>query len=129
MIDEPDEPDEEHEPLETEQPTVDAGNPAAVKKRRTKAQLQEREAERFWQGVFQSEIGRREMWKILQGAHAFETRFACGPNGFPQTESTWFQAGIQDFGLRLYLTWSRSYRAGVLLMHEENDSNFAKQKS
>ena len=36
--------------------------------------------------------GRQEMWGLLQAAHAFEERFACGPNGFPQVEATWFHA-------------------------------------
>lgn len=127
MIDEPDDPDEELEPLETEQPTVDAGNPAAVKKRRTKAQLQEREAERFWQGVFQSEVGRREMWKLLASMHPFETVFACGPNGFPQPEATWFKAGETALGLRIYQTWAAKWPVEVMAMLTEHDPRFAKR--
>lgn len=126
-----DEPDEEidgqpDEPQASEQPTVDAGSPRAVRKRQTKLQLQQREADRFWQGVFQSEVGRREMWRLLSEAHPFETSFACGPNGFPQPEATWFKAGEQALGLRIYQAWLQKHPLEVMAMHREHDPRFAK---
>lgn len=127
MNDEPDEPEDELEPLESEQPTVDAGSPRAVRKRLTKLQLQEREGDRFWQELFQSEVGRREMWKLLATMHPFDTTFACGPNGFPQPEATWFKAGEQQIGLRIYQTWLAKYPLEVMAMHKEHDPRFAKR--
>lgn len=111
----------------SQQQTVDAGSPRAVKKRQTKLQIQEREEERFWKGVFSDPIGRRCMWKLLDGAHPFEERFACGPNGFPQTEATWFHAGEQSLGLRIYQTWLARFPLEVMEMHKEHDSRFGKK--
>lgn len=117
------------EPLASEQPTVDAGSPRAVKKRQTKLQIQAREEERFWHGVFSDEIGRRCMWKLLQAGHPFDTRFACGPNGFPQAEATWFHAGEQDFALRMYQAWLAAHPLEVMAMHHEHDPRFSKKKA
>jgi hypothetical protein len=104
----------------------DAGNPRSVRRRKVKKELQEREADRFWrERVFNDEIGRREMWAILREAHTFEERFACGPNGFPQVEATWFEAGKQSLGQRIYQTWLLRYPELVMAMHRENDPRFA----
>lgn len=122
-------PDIEEEDDGEEQPVdenLNAADPKAFRERRRKADIDRENAEAFWQRVFSDPIGRREMWGILTDAHAFEERFACGPNGFPQTEATWFQAGEQALGLRLYLSWQRIAPEGVLLMHQENDHRFAR---
>lgn len=116
------------EPLATEQPTVDAGDPRRVKRRLTKIQIREREDARFWRSCFESEVGRRCLWGILQNGHPFETRFACGPNGFPQAEATWFHAGEQDLALRIYQKWLADFPLEVMQMHRENDSRFSKAK-
>jgi hypothetical protein len=89
----------------------------------------EKEAADFWKYVLSHPIGRREMWKILQAASTFEERFACGPNGFPQPEATWFKAGEQSLGLRLFLSWQIIDPAGVLLMQQEHDPRFVKPKA
>ncbi len=128
MSDEPDDDDQElTEPLPSEQPTVDAGSPAAVKKRQTKLQIQQREEDRFWQGAFSDPVGRRCLWKFLQEGHPFETRFACGPNGFPQEQATWFHAGEQDLALRIYQAWLAKHPIEVMAMHTENDPRFSKK--
>lgn len=126
-----DEPEDqlEPEPLSpAEQPTVDAGSPRAVKRRVKKAELLQREEDRFWLGVFQSDVGRRCMWKLLAAGHPFEERFACGPNGFPQTEATWFHAGEQALALRMYQTWQAKFPLEVMAMLQEHDSRFARTK-
>jgi len=87
-----------------------------------------REHESFWKAVFADPIGRREMWALLQDMHPFETVFACGPSGFPQPEATWFKAGEQQLGLRLYQSWHQIDPEGVMLMQRENDSRFAKPR-
>ena len=92
--------------------------------------LERREAEgsKFWSQVFAHPVGRREMWGILQATHAFEERFACGPNGFPQPEATWFHAGEQALGQRMFFSWQRLDPQGVLLMLQEYHPHFAKPK-
>jgi hypothetical protein len=112
-------------PIEPD-PVVNAADERSLRKRKVGLKIQEREAERFWAGVFNDPVGRREMWRLLQSAHPFEERFACGPNGFPQPEATWFHAGEQSLGLRLYQTWLCKFPDLVMLMHAEHDPRFAK---
>lgn len=108
---------------EADQP-FDAGDPAQVRRRGTAQQIKERESIRFWTAIFSDPIGRREMWLLLEAAKPFEERFACGPNGFPQPEATWFNAGQQSLGLRMYQTWLAKYPLEVMAMHAENDPRF-----
>lgn len=105
-----------------EQPN--AAEPKQVRKRRVTQKMRERDDVRFLQDILKDEAGRRFLWRILEAAHTFEERFACGPNGFPQVEATWFEAGIQSFGQRLYQTWLRTDPAAVAAMHRENDPRF-----
>jgi hypothetical protein len=97
-------------------------------KKLNEQERKELEASKFWAQVFAHPVGRREMWEVLQSSHTFEERFACGPNGFPQVEATWFHAGEQAFGQRLFLSWQRFNPDGVLLMLQEHDPRFAKPK-
>lgn len=94
--------------------------------------LQKREKQQsasFWRAVFNSAEGRREMWRILNDdCHGFSPPFACGPNGAPQSEATWYQAGMYALGQRLYQRWLLVARDGVAKMHDENDPNFIKKK-
>ncbi len=110
----------------SEQETVSADNPETERKRRTRIKREFDEAVTFWQSALSTEIGRREIWKLLSEAHTFEDRFACGPNGFPQVEATWFQAGEKAFGQRLWLTLQRYDLDAVLAMHREHDGRLAK---
>jgi hypothetical protein len=119
--------DEERAEDDGSEPLPNAADERAIKKRISKARRSQIEAERFWKSVFADEIGRREMWGILQAAHAFEERFACGPNGFPQPEATWFQAGIQSVGQRLFQSWMLLDREGVFLMLDEHDPRFTRK--
>lgn len=79
------------------------------------------EAAQFWRRVLADPIGRRELWQILANGHAFETRFECGPNGTPQSEATWFEAGAQAFAFNLYRSWQRMDPVGTLRMLLEHD--------
>lgn len=103
---------------------ADAGDPAAIERTRRRQREADKEAAKFWRGVLADPVGRREVWTLLQLAHVFETRFACGPTGFPQPEATWFHAGEQDFGLRLYRSLLRMDMEGVRIMHHEFDPDF-----
>lgn len=98
------------------------------KEQNRRADKDAEESREFWQRVFADPIGRREMWRVLDQCHPFEERFACGPSGVPQPEATWFHAGQQAFGLRLYRSWLILAREGVLTMQDEHDSAFVKPK-
>lgn len=109
-----------------EQQTVSADDTETDRKRKTRIKREFDEAVQFWSEALKSQIGRREIWKLLQSAHTFEDRFACGPNGFPQVEATWFQAGEKAFGQRLWLTLQRYDLSGVMLMHSEHDDRLGR---
>lgn len=126
MADEPDgdEFEDDADQLASEQPTVDAGNRQTLRGQKAGIAKEKAEGVVFWRAVLTDSIGRCEVWRLLQDAHTFETRFACGPNGFPQPEGTWFQAGQQDFGLRLYQKLLALDPVLVMTMHRENDPRF-----
>lgn len=109
-------------------PAESASERRAYEKKLNKAERREFEARQFWKAAFAHPVGRRELWGILQAAHAFEERFACGPNGFPQPEATWFHAGEQAVGQRLFMSWQALDPHGVFLMQIEHDPRFAKPK-
>jgi hypothetical protein len=103
-----------------------AGDVAAIKRKRDRTRRDKDEAAEFWKAVLSTPIGRREVWAILRSAHTFEERFACGPNGFPQPEATWFEAGQQAWGMRFYHSLALIDRDAVFVMHDEHDPRFAK---
>jgi hypothetical protein len=109
-------------------PTDSAVALLGYEKKLSAKERQDAESQRFWSQILAHPVGRRELWQILQQAHAFEERFACGPNGFPQPEATWFHAGEMSLGLRLFLSWQKIDPKGVLLMQQEHDPRFAKPK-
>ena len=117
-----------------DQPELDPVNPDAsdsnqIRKRVRKKKRESDEAREFWAGIFSTEIGRREMWKLLAAAHPFEVEFACGPNGAPQTEATWLKLGEQLFGQRVYQTWHVQHPAAVMRMLVENDPRFQQPRT
>lgn len=123
MSDPDDEPEVEiAAPTQTR--TTDVATPKGLGKQQREQYLRDRERRDFWQQVFDSAIGRREMWTILAEAHPFEVRFGVGPNGFPNEQASFMHLGEQQLGLRLYLTWQGAAPDGVRLMLEENDQRF-----
>lgn len=121
-----DDDDAEDQP-EGQPELFDAGEPAAVRKRETKAQLRQRQSDAWWAKLLADPVGRREMWGIVQTeCHAFEERFATGPTGFPQQEATWFEAGKQSIGLRIWQTMFMRDPPGAMLMLAENDPRFVR---
>jgi len=116
------------EPGPTEQPTVDAASATTLRKARRTKRGRQREADEFWNAVFDSEIGRREMWGLLSAAHPFDTRFGATPAGFAEERATWVYHGEQQLGLRMFLTWQHLYPEGVRMMIAENDPRFATRK-
>lgn len=101
-------------------------NDPAYEKKLTSAEIDAAEAKFFWAQVLGHPIGRREIWRLLEAMHPFETKFACGPNGFPQKEASWHALGEQQLGLRFYHSLLQLDRAGTLLMQDEHDPRFAK---
>lgn len=105
-----------------------AADSVAVAKASKAAKRRRDAAGKFWATVLDDPVGRAEVWGLLTTAGAFETRFACGPNGFPQTEATWFHAGSQAFGLDLFMRLQALDPAGVLKMQIEHDPRFTALK-
>lgn len=112
------------EPDEGAEPVVEATSGRGLKKRENRIKREAREAREFWVGVLKDPIGRRELWRLFcgpNGGHAFETRFAAGPAGFPDSNATWYERGVQDFALRAYRYWITLDPAAVVAMHKENE--------
>ena len=110
-------------------PPSGVGNAAsrrAISKTKQRQEHYRRQAVEFWKNVFASPVGRREMWDVLTQLHTFETRFTCGPNGFPNPEATWFAFGEQHSGQRLFDSWTVLDPEGVFLMRREHDPRFAR---
>ena len=116
------------ERLPSDVQTTDSSDVVTLRERETARKRHDREAAEFWKGIFDSEVGRREMWAILNDAGAFNTRFACGPTGFPDANATWFHAGSQAFGQGLYQKWLARDPVAVAAMHHENDARFTEPK-
>ena len=109
----------------------DSSNSRRRESKESRIRREQREADAFWNAVFDTATGRREMWKIIagsDGAHAFETRFMSGAVGFPDNNASWYARGEQDVGLRLYHAWLKRDPLSVAAMHQENDPRFAKPK-
>lgn len=132
----PDEGDERSSVKRSEAERAILDDPSKPRKprgesKKNRIEREHREADVFWCGVLADPIGRRELWRIVagsDGAHAFETRFPCGPAGVPDPNAAWHAKGEQDLGLRLYHAWLARDPSAVALMHLENDSRFAKRK-
>ena len=120
-----DELETDGDPVFAEPGVDDAGDPAAVRRRAKRLRYDKQESADVWRGIFSTVAGRREMWSILQACHFTETKFSCGPNGFPQTEATWYALGEQSVGQRLFTSWLIMDRDGVLKMLDEHDPRFS----
>lgn len=85
------------------------------------ADLRARQSHEFWQAVFATEVGRREMLAMLNEMHAFQPAYGVGPNGFPHPEATWKELGVQLHGQMLYQRWIKHHTEAVIKMHVEAD--------
>lgn len=94
------------------------------KKIRNRQKREQAESDEFWENVFRTPVGRREMWRWLTSLHTFEIRFGATPAGFNNPEHSWVLAGQQDAGLRTYQSWLGRFPELVALMHQENDARF-----
>ena len=105
-------------------PEHDAAHPARRKRNANRAEREREEELAFWRGIFDSTVGRREMWRLLNAGHPFETRFMVSPGGTPDSLATWHAKGEQDFALRMYHAWMRLCPEQIIRMHQEHDPRF-----
>ncbi len=127
MADDDIEADEDEDPVPVE--TINLTDPKSVRRARDRSRRTEQEEASFWRAVFNDKVGRRVMWELLtQDCGGFSPPFACGPNGFPQPEATWFAAGKYAIGQRLYQRWMQLAREGLLAMTDEHDPRFRQTK-
>lgn len=85
------------------------------------ADLRARQSHEFWQAVFATEVGRREMMAMLNEMHAFQPNLGFSPNGLHCSEATWTELGAQLYGLKLYHRWIKHHTEAVIKMHVEAD--------
>lgn len=127
MSDEDDDlaPDEE-KPAPEQDSAVDPGERnAKIRKKK----LTERDSAEFWAAIFASELGRREMWRLLARFHPFETKIGASPVGFPDERSTWMHLAEQLMGQSIYQGWHVAFPEQVMAMIKENDPCFQKKAS
>lgn len=111
-----------------DQDAVDAGTKRGTRKQRERKRTNADIEAGFWREVLKSEDGRAVIWRHLNRAGTFATPFAVGPNGFPQSEATWFKAGQQALGLELYQNLMRIDYLGVHAMLQQCDPAFKPEK-
>jgi hypothetical protein len=120
------------EPGEDGEPEPEHDNSAdvkAVRKKKLTLAAERRESEEFWRKTFSSRSGRAEMWRIVSKTLFLrDETFACGPNGFPHPDATWYRAGAQDAARRLLEFWQILDFEGVHMMLCENDPRYANAK-
>lgn len=118
----------EAEPLEDYEAAQAAATPQAYRKQADKSKRVKDKAAEFWKRCMADPVGRAQIWDLLVLAGTFEERFGVGPNGFPQPEATWFNAGQKAFGQKFYQMLARVDRAALFLMHDEFDAEFQKPR-
>ncbi len=119
--------DDDFEPhIEEDAQQDNAADVAGVKRKQTRVRADKLEAEEFWRKTFASEVGRREMWGLLQAAGVMAERFGAGPNGFPDPYATFFRAGVQSVSDHYLREWQIRDYAGVYLMLCEHHPRYPK---
>lgn len=132
MSDRPEDDDSEFSETEPEPvETRDLTDPKKERQHRDRLKREAQETASLIRSIMNDKVGRRWMWrKIAVEAHAFNTEFACGPNGFPQTQATWYAFGQQQLGLKNYQELMMAVDPEYIrLMHSENDPRFIELKA
>jgi len=99
-----------------------AADPKSIRKKALRKKDRDRIRKEWWAAALASDAGRAEIWSLLVRAGTFDNPFQCGPNGFPQSDATFFALGAKSWGQTLYHALIRFDPAAVVLMHAENDS-------
>lgn len=114
---------DDHE-TQYEDATPDAADPQAIAEAKRKSKFKLDQRSDFWRRTMADPIGRMVVWELLLAAGTFTERFAYTPAGFPSPEATWFHAGEQAYGQRIYRTLLKVDVNAVALMHREHDPDF-----
>lgn len=89
------------------------------------AQREQEEDDRWLASCLATKIGRRVLFKHFNINGLWDTKFGCGPTGFPHPEATWHELGRKDVVRRLYDRLQRLDHPSVFLMMCENDPVYA----
>lgn len=111
----------------TAEPLPSAVDPETPKRHRTRAKREEIEARAFWRSVFESDVGRREMWRLLSKLHPFTFEFGRTAAGTEHERITWMHMAEQIVGQAIFLEWQARHPELVLQMQREHDPRFPKQ--
>jgi hypothetical protein len=138
MSDNPDDPatDEENQEellqVAELEGSINLSDPKSQRRQRKRVDNEAEQASKFWRDLFSTQVGRREMWKLLRMAQPdgtpFSPVFPCGPTGFPDPNAAWFRAGQYAIAQGYYQHWLQIDRDGTLLMLDEYDPRFAKPR-
>lgn len=116
----------DHEPP-TPEGIGNAIDPADQRVKRERKQETELAGDAVWRQLLSTPAGRFEVWSFLDINGFSRVVFAIGPgSGFPQPESTWFQAGQRETALTLYRSLCRISWDLIGLMHAECDPAYPK---
>ncbi len=119
---EPDFDQPDPEPVNAaETPTVDAATPEGVRAQTRRQALRQRSSAEFWQDVFSTPEGRREMYTVLKDGGLFETRGGVSANGSYDPVMTSFHHGQKAHVQQLFLQWLGYAQEGVMLMLAEHN--------
>lgn len=127
MSDAPPEDDHPEEPDHT----PDLTDRRSIRRTRDRQLQEQREREAFWKAVLADKVGRREVWRLIADmdwGHAFNTKHAATPVGFPDERASWEYLGQQQMALRLYHELMAIDPQGIVKLHEEFDPRFVKKE-
>lgn len=97
-----------------------ADNDQGAKDQEDKFKIEAREASDFWRAVLSTEVGCREMYKVLHTlAHAFDPPFAASPAGFPDPNATFYKAGQVSVGQAIYQMLAINARDELFKMQDK----------
>lgn len=118
----------EDPPVAATESTYNAAEPAEIAAQGAKIRREKDEVADFWQRAMAEKIGRKVLWDLLTEEGLFLTVFGASPVGFPDANQTFFNMGRKDVATRLYSKLMLYDRVAIGIMHDENDSAYAKPK-
>ncbi len=101
-------------------PAVNAAEPEQVRAQVRAQALRQRSSAEFWQSIFATVDGRREMWAILADLKAFDVVGGISANGGYDPLISAYQNSRRDTGQKLFLSWMAYDREGVMQMLAEH---------
>ena len=130
MMPDDDEPEEAGEEAEPADETLNAADPASVKRATRRAQTWTAQRREFWRTQLSTEIGRRALWEFLTLDCNFgNIPIANSPAGFPDPLATMYWNGVKHVGDRLYNLLQRADHEAVFQMRIEHDGEFSEART